>query len=432
MIEQELHVLYDALDTNNDHVLSNEELSNLFLVNGRRVLTLASVASLMARYNSTKAPPRDAWSFDEFQKVFRPALTLFRDLDVDKDGFIDSDELEMELVLNSNHPFGYGASPAALISRFDASHDGKLDFVEFFFLWDLGSREKLADLLDFWSQSMVCFSDSPLVVLPNNVVGSLVCGGLSGAVGRTMTAPMSRLLMLAQTSEKQTLSQLSRGVFESEGVRGFWRGNALTLGKIVPSVAINLVLFEQMQSWLRQWNGGSNAMIDIASGAVAGTVGTVVTYPLDTLKAKMQASTGGQRQSAISLLRQMPMRNLFQGIGLAVAEIAPQTSLRFYLMIRARDALAEKMHESAKSSYSAIVVSSIVGGVVSQAVTYPLALLRRVQQTTALPARLCVKKVYQASGVRGFFRGLPLNIAQIVPSVTIGFATYEFSKGYLK
>ena len=144
----------------------------------------------------------------------------------------------------------------------------------------------------------------------------------------------------------------------------------------------------------------------------------------------MQASTG-REQSVVALLRQMPLRNLFQGLGLAVAEIAPQTSLRFYLMLRAREAFAEKLNDSAKSSYSAIVASSVVGGVVSQAVTYPLALLRRVQQTTDLPARLCVKKVYAAAGVRGFFRGLPLNVAQIVPSVAIGFATYEWSKEFV-
>ena len=75
-------------------------------------------------------------------------------------------------------------------------------------------------------------------------------------------------------------------MLDTEGVRGFWRGNALTLGKIVPSVAINLVLFEQMQARLKTYTGvtGSSAAIDIVSGAVAGTVGTVATFPLDTLK----------------------------------------------------------------------------------------------------------------------------------------------------
>jgi hypothetical protein len=69
-----------------------------------------------------------------------------------------------------------------------------------------------------------------------------------------------------------------------------------------------------------------------------------------------------------------------------------------------------------------------VAGVVSQTVTYPLALLRRVQQTTNLSAWECSKRVWNVGGVSGLFRGLPLNVAQIVPSVAISFAMYEVSK----
>ena len=58
-------------------------------------------------------------------------------------------------------------------------------------------------------------------------------------------------------------------------------------------------------------------------------------------------------------------RGLFRGLNLALLEVAPQTGLRFYLMIRTREALSESLHTS-KSSYSAVIVSSVVGGVISQ------------------------------------------------------------------
>jgi hypothetical protein len=58
-------------------------------------------------------------------------------------------------------------------------------------------------------------------------------------------------------------------------------------------VALNLVIFERLQTWMKQSNlGGSNAGRDIFAGAVAGTVGVVVTFPLDTIKTRMQVSTG--------------------------------------------------------------------------------------------------------------------------------------------
>jgi hypothetical protein len=76
------------------------------------------------------------------------------------------------------------AEKIEFLNFFLIKKDGKLDFVEFFFLYDMSAREKLADLLSFWTHSMICWSDSPLILMPNNLIGSLICGGISGAVGR--------------------------------------------------------------------------------------------------------------------------------------------------------------------------------------------------------------------------------------------------------
>lgn len=45
----------------------------------------------------------------------------------------------------------------------------------------------------------------------------------------------------------------------------------MTLLKIAPSVAMNLVIFERLQAWMKERNfGGSHAVRDILAGAVAG------------------------------------------------------------------------------------------------------------------------------------------------------------------
>jgi hypothetical protein len=65
--------------------------------------------------------------------------------------------------------------------------------------------------------------------------------------------------------------------------------------KIAPSVAFNLVIFERFQDLMKRSNfSGSNAVRDVIAGAVAGTVGTVLTFPLDTIKTKMQAEGKGK------------------------------------------------------------------------------------------------------------------------------------------
>ncbi len=149
VIDEELRRLFEALDANRDGLLSNDELVALFKENGQPFVSSQSVGSLMARYTLKKEFPPDMWTFEEFCKVFKTALTLFHEIDSDANGFIDVDELEIALVLN-NDMGPLDTNVSALIQRFDVSRDGRLDFAEFFFLYDMSAREKLADLLSFW------------------------------------------------------------------------------------------------------------------------------------------------------------------------------------------------------------------------------------------------------------------------------------------
>ncbi len=73
---------------------------------------------------------------------------------------------------------------------------------------------------------MISWSDSPLVVMPNNLVGSLLCGGISGAVGRTLTAPLSRLLTMSQTNITggESLAAMSKRIINKEGIKVRRRG----------------------------------------------------------------------------------------------------------------------------------------------------------------------------------------------------------------
>jgi Ca2+-binding EF-hand superfamily protein len=75
-------------------------------------------------------------------QVFKNALTLFHEVDTDQNGFIDVDELEIALYINGDMG-AMDMNVSALIERFDVSKDGKLDFVEWFFLYDMAAREKV-------------------------------------------------------------------------------------------------------------------------------------------------------------------------------------------------------------------------------------------------------------------------------------------------
>lgn len=278
---------------------------------------------------------------------------------------------------------------------------------------------------------MTCWADSPFVTRPASVMTSLLCGGVSGIIGRTVTAPVSRLGILAQVEigPKTSAKEMTRRIWAREGLRGFWRGNLATVLKIGPSVAISLTLFDFLRSrFEREHTFGrfhSSGLNHFAAGSIAGMASLTATYPLDILRTNM--SLEREAASIRATLQQIGARNLFRGLGLGLVEVIPQSGLRFFLM----GVLRDLFHERIASDQVSIILSAAVGGVVSQTVTSPLALIRRVQQTTNMSAWHCTKRVYKANGVRGLFRGLPLNIAQVVPGVSIGFWTYEWTKANL-
>lgn len=82
----------------------------------------------------------------------------------------------------------------------------------------------------------------------------LLCGGVSGLAGSTLTFPMDVLRKRLQvmgmdpTLPKRTAFAEAQVLWSQEGARGFWRGVTPELCKVFPTVALTFWSFE----WLRQ------------------------------------------------------------------------------------------------------------------------------------------------------------------------------------
>lgn len=76
--------------------------------------------------------------------------------------------------------------------------------------------------------------------------------------------------------------------------------------------------------------------------------------------------------------------------------------------------------------------ASVIAGVLSQIVTYPLIVVRRVKQVQNIATVTIARQVWSSGGFRGFYKGLVPNIIQIVPSVAIGFTVFDVLKKKIK
>lgn len=91
---------------------------------------------------------------------------------------------------------------------------------------------------------------------------------------------------------------------KNEGWKGFWRGNTATLLKIVPSVGINLAIYDELSNVIRTKTSLSNNANSLISGAIAGCTSTAVTYPVENVRVMLsmegaKVSFKGEREVVV-------------------------------------------------------------------------------------------------------------------------------------
>ncbi|KAH8922994.1 mitochondrial carrier [Atractiella rhizophila] len=89
------------------------------------------------------------------------------------------------------------------------------------------------------------------------VFGVLAIGSFSGGIGATSVYPLNLVRTRMQAQGTPAHPQIYGGfkdvamkTWENEGVRGFYRGLTPTLGKVVPSVALSWLVYEQSKKLL--------------------------------------------------------------------------------------------------------------------------------------------------------------------------------------
>ena len=72
----------------------------------------------------------------------------------------------------------------------------------------------------------------------------LTAGVMSTVVVRTVLTPFERMKLEYQLNRSVLVRAGGAKVFAAEGVRGFWRGNAINLLRVCPYKAINFAAFD--------------------------------------------------------------------------------------------------------------------------------------------------------------------------------------------
>uniref|UniRef100_A0A665UH00 Solute carrier family 25 member 33 n=1 Tax=Echeneis naucrates TaxID=173247 RepID=A0A665UH00_ECHNA len=203
-----------------------------------------------------------------------------------------------------------------------------------------------------------------------------------------------------------------------------------------------------------------NCYLHLASGSSAvGTVGAIVTCPLEVLKTRLQSSgltlrpifqvqlgtlsgTGVIRPGAVtpgllqvlrSILEKEGPRSLFRGLGPNLVGVAPSRAIYFAAYSKSKEmfnGLFVPNSGAVHMSSAGVAGESFVCSPLFHKISNKTNLFEFSRGEKKMNALQCARYVYKTEGVRGFYRGLTASYAGISETM-ICFLIYETLKKHL-
>jgi len=276
-------------------------------------------------------------------------------------------------------------------------------------------------------------------------------GGISGAVAKTMTAPIERVKLIIQTQDAnpRIISgevQRYKGITDcfvrvasEQGFLAFWRGNMTNVIRYFPTQAFNFAFKDFFKTLFPRYNAKTEFLkfvgVQIASGALAGAGSLCIVYPLDYARTRLASDVGTGKRDFNGLLDCLRKTSsgpkgvlaLYNGFGVSVVGIIPYRGVYFGMFDTLTSLNPYKDGNSPISllaRFSCAQVTAITAGYAS----YPFdTVRRRLQMQSEKPKEQwvyantfdCFGKVYNKEGFRAFFKGAGANALRTVGSALV-------------
>lgn len=223
-------------------------------------------------------------------------------------------------------------------------------------------------------------------------IDKFLYGGIAGMIAKTTISPLNVIKL-----RKQTMKHYER----PSSIFHYWKGNAINCVRIFPYSGTQFVTFDYIKK---------KTDSRIAAGLTAGGVATLTTYPLDVMH--LRATIGN------NLTNSKMYNKLYSGIGISLVSTSLFTGINFALYDKI------KSNFGTWSWYSPILYSGI-SSIISQSLCYPLDTIRRNSQITH-NSNLPISTIkYNIHKNKGFYNGMSINMAKVLPTQIIRFTIFE-------
>jgi solute carrier family 25 (adenine nucleotide translocator) protein 4/5/6/31 len=276
-------------------------------------------------------------------------------------------------------------------------------------------------------------------------------GGASGAVAKTITAPIERVKLIIQTQDanpKIISGEVARytgigncfsRVYKEQGLGAFWRGNFTNVIRYFPTQAFNFAFKDSIKKLFPRYKPKDDmlkfVMVQTASGGLAGAGSLCIVYPLDYARTRLASDVGSGKRDFNGLADCLKktasgpkgILGLYNGFGVSVVGIIPYRGVYFGMfdsLIEINPWKKDTGIMGVVSTFAVAQVTAIAAGYAS----YPFdTVRRRLQMQSEKPKEQwvykstmdCFRKVVAKEGTTALFKGAGANALRTVGSAMV-------------
>ncbi|KAI7839404.1 hypothetical protein COHA_006805 [Chlorella ohadii] len=296
-------------------------------------------------------------------------------------------------------------------------------------VWELGEAPTTARLTPDY---LATHKPAALLALVPRAAVLFGAGALSGAIAKTITAPLDRVKILLQVkgglergaiaaaASKGNLLQAFLAIGREEGIMGYWKGNLPQVLRVVPYSAAQLYSYEVFKKLFQNDEGHLSVQRRLLAGACAGMAATLLTYPLDTLRLRLAVDPNlrGVRGAVAVLLREGSGAAFYRGLGASMLGIGPYMALE----LTSYDLLPQELPSFARG-FAAAFIATVT--------CYPLDTIRRhiqLQAGRSVAFHVAARTILKDDGLAGLYRGFVPNALKNLPNKGVKLSVFDGAK----
>jgi solute carrier family 25 (mitochondrial phosphate transporter), member 23/24/25/41 len=201
-------------------------------------------------------------------------------------------------------------------------------------------------------------------------------GGGGGGGGAAPSPPPSAVPggpapSTTTTPQYRGIAHAARTIAREEGLVALWRGWLPSVIGVIPYVGLNFCVYETLKDGVLRWQGlDDERQIPVATrlgcGAVAGTTGQTIAFPLDVVRRRMQMSGWagaaalhgadaahsravaytGMTDCFVRTVREEGVRALFKGLWPNYIKVVPSIAIAFVSYEQLKEAMGVQLRIS--------------------------------------------------------------------------------------